>query len=132
MSLILTLFSFNVDATQDVRRRVRTKVIEGKCPWIYQIVLTFNRQSVFYRLLNTHLMPTFEVKPSLHWVKREAKESVTIIVNTTKLKTMGRNTNAPKVGVLHRQRNLEISPNPYWRESQNRPRTQRKILISNT
>ena len=34
-SLILTLFSFDVDAAQDVGRRVRTKVIKGKGLRIY-------------------------------------------------------------------------------------------------
>ena len=44
-------------------------------------------------------MPTFELRPSLHCLKQKAKESVTITANKTKLKTMGRNTDAPKVGV---------------------------------
>ena len=55
-------------------------------------------------------MPTFELRPSLHCLKQKAKESVMITANKTKLKTMGRNIDAPKVGVPHRQSNLEISP----------------------
>ena len=107
---MLTLFSFDVDAAQDVGRRVKTKVIEGKGPRIYQIVPIFNHQGVFYRLLNTRLMPAFEFRLSLNCAKQEAKESVTITANTTKLKKMGRNTDAPKVGVPYQRSNLGISP----------------------
>ena len=35
---------------------------------------------------------------------------MTITASTTKLKTTGRNTDAPKVGVPHRRSNLRISP----------------------
>ena len=35
---------------------------------------------------------------------------MTIAANITKLETMGRNTDTPKVGVPHRQSNLRISP----------------------
>ena len=66
---ILTLFFFNVKTAQNVGRRVGTKVIEGKGPWIYQVVPTFDRQGVFYRLLNTLLMPAFELRPSLNCTK---------------------------------------------------------------
>ena len=55
-------------------------------------------------------MPAFKLRPSLHNSKRKAKKSVTITVNTTKLKSARRNTNAPKVGVPHQRSNLEISP----------------------
>ena len=72
-----------------------------------------------YRLLNTLLMPAFELRPSLNCTKQEANESVMVTANTTKLETTKRNTDAPKVGVPHRRSN----PNPCWRESQNRPRT---------
>ena len=109
-SSMLTLSSFNVDAAQDVGRRVKTKVIEGKGPRIYQIVPIFDHQGVFYRLLNTRLMPAFEFRLSLNCTKQEAKESVTITANTTKLKKMGRNTDAPKVGVPYQRSNLGISP----------------------
>ena len=63
---MLTLFSFDVDAAQDVGRWVKTKFIEGKGPRIYQIVPTFDQQGVFYCLLNTRLMPTFELRLSLN------------------------------------------------------------------
>ena len=109
-SSMLTLFSLDVDAAQDVGRRVKTKVIEGKGPRIYQIVPIFDHQGVFYRLLNTRLMPAFEFRLSLNCAKQEAKESVTITANTTKLKKMGRNTDAPKVGVPYQRSNLGISP----------------------
>ena len=55
-------------------------------------------------------MPAFKLRLSLYNSKRKAKESVTITVNTTKLKSVGRNTNAPKVEVPHQRSNLEISP----------------------
>ena len=131
-SSILTLFFFDVNAAQIVGRRVRTKVIEGKGPRIYQIIPTFDRQGVFYCLLNTLLMPAFELRLSLNCTKQEAKESVTITANTTKLKTTGTNTNAPKVEFPTDKAISGYHPNPRWRESQNRPWTQRKILISNT
>ena len=63
---MLTLFSFDVDAAQDVGRWVKTKFIEGKGPQIYQIVPTFDHQGVFYCLLNTRLMPAFELRLSLN------------------------------------------------------------------
>ena len=100
-SSIFTLFSFNINATQDVGRQVKTKIIEGKCLWIYQVVPTFDCQDVFYYLLNACLMPAFKLRPSLHCTKQKEKESVTITKNTTKLKMTGRNTDALKVGVPH-------------------------------
>ena len=107
---MLTLFSFDVDAAQDVGRWVKTKFIEGKGPRIYQIVPTFDHQGVFYCLLNACLMLAFKLRPSLHCTKQKEKESVTITKNTTKLKMTGRNTDAPKVGVPHWRNNLGISP----------------------
>ena len=72
-SSIFTLFSFNINATQDVGRQVKTKIIEGKCLWIYQVVPTFDCQGVFYCLLNACLMPAFKLRPSLHCTKQKEK-----------------------------------------------------------
>ena len=98
--LTLTLFFFNAKTSQDVGGWVRTKIIEGKGPWIYQVVLIFNRQGVLNGLLNTLPIPTLELRPPLYCTKQE-KESVMITANIRKLETTRRNTDAPKIGVPH-------------------------------
>jgi len=107
---ILTLFSFNTDATKDVRRQVKSKVVKGKGPGINQIVPTFNRISVSYRGFNTLLMPTLKLRPSLNCAKQKIKELAIINNKSGKTEMAGRNTDAPKVKVPQRRSKLEISP----------------------
>ena len=107
--LTLTLFFFNAKTSQDIGGWVRTKIIEGKGPWIYQVVPIFNRQGVLNGLLNTLPIPTLELRPPLYCTKQE-KESVMITANIRKLETTRRNTDAPKIGVPHQRSNLGISP----------------------
>ena len=110
MRSILTLFSFNTNATKNVRRQVRSKVVKGKGPWINQIVPTFDRLCVSYYGLNALLMPAFKLRPSLNCAKQKIKELVAINSKYGKTEMTGRNTDTPKVGVPYRRSNLGISP----------------------
>ena len=103
-------FALNADVTKNVRRRVRSKVVNGKGPWINQIVPTFNRLCVSYRGFIMLLMPAFKLRPSLNYAKQKVKELVIINIKSGKTKATRRNTDTPKVGVPHRQSNLGISP----------------------
>ena len=71
-------FSFNANITKDVRRRVRSKVVEGKGPGINQIVPAFDRLCVSNRGFDALLMPALKLRPSLNYAKLKTKELVMI------------------------------------------------------
>ena len=76
--IVLTFFSFNANITKDVRRRVRSKVVEGKGPGINQIVPAFDRLCVSDRGFDALLMPTLKLRPPLNYAKLKTKESAII------------------------------------------------------
>ena len=75
---VLTFFSFNANITKDVRRRVRSKVVEGKGPGINQIVPAFDRLYVSNRGFDALLMPALKLRLSLNCAKLKTKELVMI------------------------------------------------------
>ena len=70
MKLILTLFFFNTKSSQNVGGWVRTKIVEGEGPRIYQVVLALNRQGVLYGFFNVLPIPALELGPSLYYTKQ--------------------------------------------------------------
>ena len=73
MKLILTLFFFNTESSQDVGGWVGTKIVEGEGPRIYQVVLALNCQGVLYGLFNTLPIPALKLGPSLYCTKQEIR-----------------------------------------------------------
>ena len=71
--LILTLFFFNAKSSQDVGGWVRTKIVKGKGPQIYQVILILNRQGVLYGLLNTLPILALKLGPSHYYTKQEIR-----------------------------------------------------------
>ena len=59
MRLRLTLFSFNAKSPQHEGRRLRTKVVKGKSPWIYKVVPILNSTHVLNSLLHPLSIPAF-------------------------------------------------------------------------
>ena len=70
----LTLFFFNIQVSYDKSKWFRTKAIEGKSLWIHQIVKVLDRLCVLDCVLNTSLVPTFELGSSLNYTRQRAKE----------------------------------------------------------
>ena len=70
--LRLTLFSFNAKSPQHEGRRLRTKAVKGKSPWIYEVVLVLNSTCVLNSLLHPLSIPDFQLRPSLNCSKRKA------------------------------------------------------------
>ena len=85
-NLELTLFSFNIEITQDEGGRFWSKTVEGKGPWVYEIVPALNCTRVINGLLHSLLVPTFEFGLSLNYAKQELEESVATTVNKIELK----------------------------------------------
>ena len=67
MKLILTLFFFNTKSSQDVRGRVRTKIVESEGPQVYQVIPALNHQGVLYGLFNTLVILALKLGLSLHY-----------------------------------------------------------------
>ena len=67
--IVLTFFSFNTNVTKNVRRRVGSKVVEGKGAGINQIVLALNRLCVSDRGFDALLMPVLKLRPPLNCAK---------------------------------------------------------------
>ena len=70
-SLRLTLFSFNVKISQDEGRRLRTKTVKRKSPWIHEVVPTLNHARVINSLLHSLFVPALQLRPCLSCSKRE-------------------------------------------------------------
>ena len=71
---------------QDEGGRFWSKAIEGKGPWVHEIVPTLNCTCVINGLLHLLLVPTFQFRPSLNYAKQEVGESVATTVNKIELK----------------------------------------------
>ena len=85
-SLELTLFSFNIEITQDEGERFWSKTIEGKCPWVHEIIPALNCTHVINGLLHLLLVPAFEFGPSFNCSKQEVEELATTTINKIELK----------------------------------------------
>ena len=85
-NLELTLFSFNIEITQDEGGRFWSKTVEGKGPWVYEIVPALNCTRVINGLLHSFLVPAFQFRPSLNCAKQEVGESMATTVNKIELK----------------------------------------------
>ena len=86
MSLILTLFSFNIKISQDEGGGLQTKTVKGKGPWVHKLVPTLNYACVINSLLHSLFVPALQLRPSLSCMKRETGESIATTVNKIKLK----------------------------------------------
>ena len=73
-SIILTFFVLNTDLMKNVRRRVRTEVVESEGPGVNQVVPVLNRLSVPDRSFDAFLVPALKLRPSLNCTKQETKE----------------------------------------------------------
>ena len=76
-NLKLTFFSLNVDESQHVRRRVWAQAIKCKSPRIHQVVLTFYRLGVLYRLFNTTLVLALRLRSSLDCTRKRGRLQTT-------------------------------------------------------
>ena len=71
---------------QDEGGRFWSKAIEGKGPWVHEIVPTLNCTCVINGLLHSLLLPAFEFGSSFNCAKQEVEESVATTVNKIVLK----------------------------------------------
>jgi len=82
----LTLFSFNNEITQDEGGRFWSKIVEGKGPWVHEIVPALNCTHIINGLLHSFLVPALKFGLPLNCAKQEVEESVAITVNKIELK----------------------------------------------
>ena len=86
MSLILTLFSFNIKISQDEGRGLRTKIVKSKGPRVHKVVPTLDYACVINSLLHSFPVPALQLGPSLSCAKQEMEKSIATTVNKIKLK----------------------------------------------
>ena len=86
MSLELTLFSFDIEITQDEGGMFWPKTVKGKGPWVHKIVPTLNRLCIINGPLHSLLVPAFQFRLSLSCTKTRRGESMATIVNKIELK----------------------------------------------
>ena len=86
MSLILTLFSFNIKISQDEGRGLRTKIVKSKGPRVHKVVPTLDCACVINSLLHSFPVPALQLGPSLSCTKREIGKSIATTENKIKLK----------------------------------------------
>ena len=86
MSLILTLFSFNIKISQDEGRGLRTKIVKSKGPRVHKVVPTLDCACVINSLLHSFPVPALQLGPSLSCAKQEMEKSIATTVNKIKLK----------------------------------------------
>ena len=66
---MLTLFALNSDLTKNVRRRIRTEVVESEGPGINQVIPVLDHLSVPDCSFNALLVLALKLKPSFNCTK---------------------------------------------------------------